>query len=81
LYDSLYVVGGNAKDQTKFDLEVMKFINLAYEHYKPIGVATTAGSYMKKNGNLEGVVFAAESPDFAKDFVAAITKQRFWGRT
>ncbi|NLP18911.1 MAG: catalase [Firmicutes bacterium] len=81
LYDSLYIVGGNARDQSKFSLEIMSFLNLAYKHYKPIGISKGAESYMEKTGNLAGVIFAQDSPNFADEFLAAIAKQRFWERT
>ncbi len=80
LYDALYVVGGTAQDQSMFDLEVQNYVNMAYKHYKPIGIATTGDKYMKKTGNRAGVVFAKDS-SFEEDFVAAISKQRFWDRT
>ncbi|WP_240376021.1 catalase [Bacillus piscicola] len=83
LYDSLYVVGGTAGNQAKFNQGITEFIHEAYKHYKPIGVATTGSSYfyVSNDNNLEGVVFAANNPDFGKDFVMAIAKQRFWNRT
>ncbi|MGM8364937.1 catalase [Virgibacillus sp. W0181] len=83
LYDSFYVVGGNAENQANFNNSIMEFIHEAYKRYKPIGVATTATSYIEtaENNNLAGVVFAANNPDFGNDFVTAIAKQRFWNRT
>ena len=81
LYDALYVVGGTAKDQSMFDLEVENYINMAYRHYKPIGIASSGDKYMKKPGNKAGVVFANDSSSFEDDFIAAISKQRFWDRT
>ncbi|UJL47699.1 catalase [Virgibacillus sp. NKC19-16] len=82
LYDSLYVVGGGSENEAKFHQGVMNFLNEAYKHYKPIGIASTGQSYMhaSKSNNLAGVVFAANNPDFEKDFVSAIAKQRFWDR-
>lgn len=82
LFDSIYVVGGSTENQEKFKQNVKNFINETYKYYKPIGVATTAQSYIQasKNNNLDGVVFAANNPDFEKDFVSAIAKQRFWNR-
>lgn len=82
LYDSIYVVGGKAKNQVKFNQDVMHFVNEAYKHYKPIGVATTGQSYIRKSqeNNLAGVVFATDNPNFQKEFVSAIAQQRFWDR-
>src|SRR5699024_6438675 len=45
LFDSFYVVGGRTENQEKFNQDVMHYINEAYKHYKPIGVATTASTY------------------------------------
>src|SRR5699024_11166216 len=41
LFDSIYVVGGSANNQAKFNNDVMSFVNSAYTQYKPIGVAST----------------------------------------
>ena len=57
LYDSLYLVGGKAEDQSKFSLEVKDYMNLAYKNYKPIAIGTGAESYVTQRGNLAGVVF------------------------
>lgn len=82
LYDSLYVVGGNALDQTRFDLDIMNFVNTAYKHYKAIGVASTGKFYIQKpDGNLSGVIFAENSPNFEDEFIAAVAQKRFWDRT
>ena len=83
LYDSLYVVGGTARNKAKFNGDVTYFRQAAYRYYKPIGVATTGQAYFEpsKSNNLSGVVFAANNPNFAKDFVNAIAQQRFWDRT
>jgi len=83
LYDSLYVVGGRTKNQEVFDAYVADFISGAYKHYKPIGVASNANSYIQasENNNLAGVVFATNNPNFGRDFVAAITTRRFYNRT
>ncbi|AQT86979.1 Catalase HPII (plasmid) [Paenibacillus larvae subsp. larvae] len=82
LLDSLYVVGGSSRNQTKFNQVVMSFISEAYSHYKPIGVATTGQPYViiSKNNNLAGVVFAANNPNFGNEFVTAIAQHRFWNR-
>lgn len=83
LFDSLYVVGGSAKNEAKFLQDIMDFVSNAYKHYKPIGVASTGQSYIQtsKENNLAGVVFAANNPNFEQDFVSAIAQQRFWNRT
>lgn len=82
LVDSLYVVGGNARNEAKFNRDITKFVYVAYEHYKPIGVASTGRNYLQttENNNLAGVIFNDGQRDFAKEFLAAIKKQRFWDR-
>lgn len=83
LLDSLYVVGGRSSNQDDFSYELQDYINVAYRHYKPIGVASSGEAYIhsSKQNNLAGVVFAKDNPNFSKDFLAAIAEQRFWDRT
>lgn len=82
LLDSLYVVGGRVENQAVFNRNIYEFINGAYKHYKPIGIATTGKSYIKpsKNNNLAGVVLAENNSNFSKEFVSAIGRQRHWDR-
>src|SRR5699024_7451967 len=82
LLDALYVVGGSAEDEQKFQQNILSFIRDAYNHYKPIGVATTGQNYWQVSdmNALPGVVFAANNPDFGDEFIAAIAQQRFWNR-
>lgn len=82
LLDSLYVVGGHSKSQEKFIQDIIEYVRVAYQHYKPIGVASTGQSYIQTSdkNKLAGVVFAKNNPDFGKDFVSAIAQQRFWDR-
>ena len=82
LVDSIYVVGGNAKNQAKFMQDVSYYVGEAYKHFKPIGVASTGQSYVQSSAknNLAGVVFAANNPNFEKEYVAAVAQQRFWNR-
>lgn len=83
LLDSLYVVGGQSKNEAKFNSDVTEFIQVAYRHYKPIGVATTGQSFIEGSeaNNLAGVVFAENNPNFGEDFVSAIAQMRFYDRT
>ncbi|WP_164669370.1 catalase [Virgibacillus doumboii] len=83
LLDSLYVVGGTTKSQARFNQHITNFIRIAYNHYKPIGVAATGELYIHKSdkNNMAGVVFAENNPTFEKEFVEAIAHQRFWDRT
>ncbi len=83
LLDSLYVVGGEAKNSQKFNQDITYFTNVAYQNYKPIGVATGGQAYIEAliGDNPLGVVFAKENSQFGKEFVEAIATQRFWNRT
>lgn len=83
LLDSLYIVGGSSRNASQFHNSISKYFLVAYEHFKPIGVASTGQSYIRKSdaNNLAGVIFAANNPNFGNDFVAAIAQQRFWNRT
>lgn len=83
LYDSLYIVGGEAQDQDRFTQNIQEFVYEAYKHFKPIGVATTGQSFIRttENNNQAGVVFSANNPNFGNEFIEAIATQRFWDRT
>lgn len=80
LFDALYVVGGTAENQEKFNEHILSYVEEAYKHYKPIGVATTEEDFVDDFASAPGVVFASNNPDFDEDFVAAISQQRFWNR-
>lgn len=82
LLDALYVVCGNDNDKA-FNMNVSKYFNEAYTHFKPIGVATTGQSYIMTaaNSNMAGIVFASNNTSFENEFVSAIAQQRFWDRT
>lgn len=83
LVDSLYVVGGRGKNERNFKYHLQQFIRVAFEHYKPIGVASTATREMEALGihDSPGIVYATKSSNFSEEFVAAIAEQRFWNRT
>jgi len=82
LYDSYYVVGGQAADQLTFDRNVAEFFRQGYKHYKPIGVATTGEAYIELFGENDrvGVITAADDSEFGESFLEAIAQQRFWDR-
>ena len=82
LFDTVYIVGGNARNQAKFMQNAFKYVQHAYSHFKPIGIASTAQNYIRRssNNNLAGVVFAGNNPNFEKEFLQAIAQQRFWDR-
>ncbi|MEG0259686.1 MAG: catalase [Lysinibacillus sp.] len=82
LFDALYVVGVKAENQAKFNQDMLIYINQAFRHYKPIGVATTGMPFFNAS-NAEtgpGIVIATGNTDFGTKFVAAIAQQRFWNR-
>jgi len=80
LYDALYVVGGKVKNEGKFLHDIRKFTEVAFESYKPIGIATTASYLFGKTYVAPGVIFAQSNSHFADEFVNAIAQQRFWNR-
>lgn len=82
LYDALYIVGGKAKDQEKFNQYLMEFYYDTYKFFKPIGIAQDGEIQLEvsKGENPLGVVYAKASSDFAEEFVQAIAKKRFWNR-
>lgn len=82
LFDSLYVVGVRADNQAKFNQDLQDFINQAFRHYKPIGVATTGLPFFNASNAKTGpgVVVATGNADFGEKFVNAIAQQRFWNR-
>lgn len=83
LLDALYVVGGNAKNQEKFNYDTREYVSVAYRHYKPIGVGSSGQAFIQATGNnnLAGVVFDDNTSNFGDELVAAIAHQRFWDRT
>ncbi|MEK5069030.1 catalase [Sporosarcina sp. FSL K6-1508] len=82
LFDALYVVGGTAENQAKFDYDIEYFIDEAFKHYKPIGIASSGVPFFEASNAKAGpgIVFASDNPDFDTDFVKAIAQQRFWNR-
>ncbi|GAA0614821.1 catalase [Virgibacillus siamensis] len=82
LLDSIYIVGGNSMNQAKFNSDVAYFMQVAYKHFKPIGVASTGQSFIQpsEEKNLLGVISSANNPDFTQEFISAIGQQRFWER-
>ena len=82
LFDALYVVGGKAENQAKFQSDIENFIDEAFMHYKPIGIAKTGESFFEVSNAKQGpgILFASETPNFDQAFVKAVGKQRFWDR-
>src|SRR5699024_5702301 len=77
LFNSLHCVGWNTEHHTKINPDMLYLTNVAYTHYKPIGVDTNAQSYRKtsKANNLYGVVFASNNLNLEKEFIEAKTTQ------
>ncbi|WP_272509033.1 catalase [Psychrobacillus psychrodurans] len=82
LFDSLYVVGGTANNQAKLNSDIAYFIDEAYKHYKPIGIATSGVPFFNASNAKAGpgIEFALSNPEFGKAFVNIIAQQRFWNR-
>ena len=80
LFDTLYVVGGTAENQAKFNYNIEYFIDEAFKHYKPIGICDDRMPFFEaSNAKVgPGIVFATDNPDFDEEFVKAIAQQRFW---
>lgn len=79
LYGALYVVTGAADDEKKFHEHIRSYVKRSYKHYKPIGITARAQRYLDIK-SAPGVIFAANNPNFAEEFITAITQQRFWNR-
>ena len=82
LFDSLYVVGGTAENQEKFNsifstllTNRSNIINRLDLHRQE---SLSSNYQMPRLG--PGIVFATDNPEFEKDFVKAIAHQRFWDR-
>lgn len=82
LHDALYIVGGKAANQAKFQSDIENFIDEAFMHYKPIGIARTGEAFFEASNAKEGpgILFASDNPNFDQAFVDAVGKQRFWDR-
>lgn len=81
LLDALYVVGG--PDLSKdFIKETVKFLQKAFDHFKPIGAAQTGIPFLKEANmlNHEGIITTDEAKDFSSEFTEALTKHRYWYR-
>ena len=82
MYDAIYVVGGKSENQMKLDEALYDFIRTHYKNLKPIGVSAGKDSYITETGqsNSVGVISATDNPDFAEQFLEAISQKRFWDR-
>ncbi len=82
LFDSLYVVGGTANNQAKLYSDIAYFIDEAYKHYKPLGIATSGVPFFNASNAKAGpgIEFASSNPELRNAFVNIIAQQRFWNR-
>ena len=76
------MVGGTANNQAKLYSDIAYFIDEAYKHYKPIGIATSGVPFFNASNAKAGpgIEFSSSNPEFGKAFVNIIAQQRFWNR-
>ncbi len=78
VYDAVYVVGGKGLSAQP---EAIHFVNEAYKHCKPIAASGDGAELISKtfvDASAEGVVISDKN--VTTDFIAAITRHRFWSR-
>lgn len=81
LYDGLYVgVSTNANENTQW--KTKSFVIDTYNHFKPIGASEAAAPILESLGILgkPGVLVDQNPQTFSKEFIEAMTIQRFWQR-
>ena len=69
-------------NQNKFKSDIVNFVNEAFQHYKPIGVATTGMAFFEASDAEAGpgIVLPGDSSDFGGAFIAAVAAHRHWDR-
>lgn len=80
LYDGLLLIGSKMDDH--FLNKASSFVVESYNHFKPIG-AFQNGSTIIQSLRIEGkpgVLTEQDPTQLAKEFIKAMTKQRFWDR-
>ena len=89
LFDAIYVPDGSELNSLVENDDVIEFLNEAYRHCKVIGAdgqaskLLMAATFAPKMSNGDGgLVLSTKtaSPDFAKKFIVAMSKHRFWER-
>ncbi|ARD46817.1 catalase HPII [Sporosarcina sp. P33] len=82
LFDSLYIVGGSAGNQAKFNSDSIYFINETFMHYKPMSIASTGQSLFTASEAKKGpgIILSDANTASSDEFVKAIAQQRFWDR-
>lgn len=79
LYDAIYIAGGTSDQGSMFNSQINEFFQMQFKHLKPIGVAEGEEKHLLTK-EAEGIILAANNPEFSKQFVEAIAKKRFWNR-
>ncbi|WP_153731125.1 catalase [Sporosarcina obsidiansis] len=82
LYDALYIVGGQAKQPKKFEMDLADFVNEAYMHFKPIGAAPDAQKLLDQT-NVKpgpGVLTDLTVSGDGKQWADTVAAHRFWDR-
>ncbi|GIO24841.1 catalase [Oceanobacillus sp. J11TS1] len=83
IFDAVYTVGGTQADNT-FKKKAKLFMQEAFDHYKPIGIAEEGERWFNElqMPSKTGVVVNNHQPEqFSKRFIDAIAAHRFWDRT
>lgn len=82
LYDSLFVAGGKAIEETTFNQHVMDYIRQMFNSYKPIGFSTAGEKYfpIKRGEQIPGLFYYSETNRFPQAFTKGVATQRFWSR-
>lgn len=82
LYDAVYVAGGTADNRKKFQLDMADFINEAYRHYKPIGIAKMGVPYFEASSAEvgPGILLPIEMEANPEAFIEAVAAHRHWNR-
>jgi len=80
-FDALFAAGGSKTDE-KFTKDAKYFINEAYMHYKPVGIAHEGANWLQENNMISsvGVVPLENMETFIEKFVSAIAAHRHWDR-
>jgi catalase len=81
LYDGLYIVGGQEGNDYTLR-KTIAFVSETYRHFKPIGASQDGAAIIQPLGIIgkPGVIIEHNPTSFANEFIAAMSKQRFWDR-
>ncbi len=83
-YDGVLIPGGRASiDALLANPDALNFVKEAFQHFKPIGAGKEAVELLGSSdvpADAPGIVVARNAESFAKDFVKAVKKHRFFER-